>query len=328
MIESRVLPQTKGVFLDADSIRPDELDLSLLMEAFSGLTFYAHTHLSNAVDRIGSAQVVICNKTPMSRDVLLEVPNLKLIVVAATGVNNVDLAAATEHGITVCNARGYSTPSVVQVVFTMILGLMTRLFDYQRVVSSGVWQKSEQFCALHFPFSELSGKRIGLIGYGEIGRAVERVAKVFGMLPLIAERRGVTPVREDRLAFEDVLAHADILTMHCPLTPETKDLIAEKEFALMKSDVLLINTARGGIVNECALRDALYQERIAGAGVDVLTNEPPTHGNPLLDSPIPNLIVTPHIAWASREARQRLADQIAENVQAFREGMPKNVVNS
>ena len=319
--------ECKGVFLDADSIRPDELDLSSLKQAVPDLTFYPHTHLSDAVERIQSADVVICNKTPMRREVLAEAQNLKLITVAATGVNNVDLAAATEQGIVVCNARGYSTPSVVQVVFTMILALMTRLVDYRSAVSTGVWQKSEQFCALDFPFSELMGKRIGIVGYGKIGRAVERVAEAFGMLPLIAERRGVTPVRENRLAFENVLAQADVLTMHCPLIPETKDLISEKEIALMKHDALLINAARGGVVDEVALRDALNQGRIAGAGVDVLTNEPPAEGNPLLDPSIPNLIVTPHIAWASREARQRLVDQIAENIQAFMAGTPKNVVN-
>ncbi len=326
MSKSGAVPQTQGVFLDADSIRPDELDLRSLTSALPNLTFYPHTHLAATVARIQSVHVVICNKTPMRREVLAEARKLKLIVVAATGVDNVDLAAAKEQGITVCNARGYSTPSVVQVVWTMILALMTRLVDYQSAVSAGIWQKSEQFCAL-FPFSELQGKQIGIIGYGEIGRAVERVAESFGMLPLIAERRGMTSVREHRLAFEDVLAHADILTMHCPLTPETKNLIAEKEFALMKHTALLINASRGGVVNEDALRDAMRQGRIAGAGVDVLTNEPPTHGNPLLDEPIPNLIVTPHIAWASREARQRLVDQIAENVQAFMAGMPKNVVN-
>ena len=322
-----VTSQTKGVFLDADSIRPDELDLSSLKQAIPDLTLYPHTQLSDAVERIGSAEVVICNKTPMRREVLAVASNLKLITVAATGVNNVDLAAATELGILVCNARGYSTPSVVQVVFTMILGLMTRLSDYQGAVFSGVWEKSQQFCALDFPFSELAGKRIGIIGYGAIGRAVERVAQAFGMVSLIAERRSAIEFRENRLAFEDVLAQADVLTLHCPFTPETKDLISEKEIALMKHDALLINAARGGVVNEIALCDALKQGRIAGAGVDVLTNEPPTDGNPLLDSSIPNLIVTPHIAWASREARQRLVDQIAENIQAFKAGTPTNVVS-
>ncbi len=319
--------QTKGVFLDADSIRPDELDLSSLKHEIPDLTFYPHTRLEDAITRIGSAGIVICNKTPMRREVLAAASKLKLIAVAATGVNNVDLAAAADLGIVVCNARGYSTPSVVQVVFSMILVLLTRLFDYQSTVSSGVWQKSQQFCALDFSFAELKGKRIGIVGYGTIGRAVERVAEAFGMIPLIAERRAVTEVRENRLAFEEVLVQSDVLTLHCPFTPETKDLIAEKEISLMKPDALLINAARGGVVNEVALRDALNQGRIAGAGVDVLTNEPPTKGNPLLDPNIPNLIITPHIAWASREARQRLVDQIAENIQAFNARSPKNLVS-
>ncbi|HIO22276.1 MAG TPA: D-2-hydroxyacid dehydrogenase [Nitrospirales bacterium] len=318
---------THGVFLDADSIQPDELDLGSLKQAVPDLTFYPHTRLEDAVERIGSAEVVICNKTPMRREVLAAASNLKLITVAATGINNVDLTAATELGIVVCNARGYSTQSVVQVVFSMILGLMTRLSDYQGAVSFGVWQQSQQFCALDFPFSELHGKRIGIVGYGAIGRAVEQVGEAFGMESLIAERRGVTEVRENRIAFEDVLAQADVLTLHCPFTPETNDLIAEKEIALMKPSALLINAARGGVVNEAALRDALKQGRIGGAGVDVLTNEPPTDGNPLLDPSIPNLIITPHIAWASREARQRLVDRLAENIQAFNAGTPKNVVS-
>ena len=322
----KVISPTKGVFLDADSIRPDELDLGSLKQAVSILTFYPHTRLEDAVARIGSASVVICNKTPMRREVMAESPNLKLITVAATGVNNVDLAAAKSLGIVVCNARGYSTPSVVQVVFTMILGLMTRLSDYQRATSSGVWQKSQQFCALEFPFSELMGKRIGIVGYGEIGQAIERVALAFGMVSLIAERRGSPSVRENRIAFEEVVAQADVLTLHCPLVPGTKDLVAEKELASMKSDALLINTARGGVVNEVALRDALMQGHIGGAGVDVLTAEPPTEGNLLLDPAIPSLIVTPHIAWASREARQRLVDQMANNIRSFKAGTPQNVV--
>ena len=317
----------RGVFLDAGSLRPDELDLSALYQAVPNLTLYGQTDVSATVDRIRLADIVICNKTRMVRESLGHAPNLKLIAVAATGVDNVDVEAAKEKAILVCNARGYSTPSVVQMTFTMILALMTRLLDYHQATSSGAWQKSSQYCLLTFPFSELAGKTIGIFGYGEIGRAVSQAAQGFGMVPLIAERRGMTDVRDNRRAFEEVLAHADIVTVHCPLLPETKGLIAREEIALMKKDALLINAARGGVVDEIALRDALRQGRIAGAGVDVLTNEPPTEGNPLLNEDIPHLIVTPHIAWASREARQRLVDQIAENIHAFEQGTPKNVVN-
>ena len=317
---------TRGVFLDADSIRPHELDLNALKAAVPDLTFYAHTNRSDVVERMRSARIVICNKTPMSREVLAAARHVKLIAVAATGVNNVDLAAAHEHGVVVCNARGYATSSVVQVVFAMILGLMTRMVEYRSAVSAGVWQRSEQFCALRFPFSELLGKRIGIIGYGEIGRAVTRVAHAFGMVTLIAERSGAACVREGRAAFDDVLARADILTVHCPLGPATQDLIAEREIACMKRGTLLINAARGGVVNEPALYDALKRGHLGGAGVDVLTSEPPARGNPLLDDTLPNLLVTPHIAWASREARQRLVDQIVENINAFCAGAPRNVV--
>ena len=322
-----VTSHTKAVFLDAGSLRPDELDLGALHRVVSDMELYSQTDASDIVERIQLADIVICNKTQMRRESLSCAQNVKLIAVAATGVNNIDLVAAHERGIIVCNARGYSTPSVVQITFTLILALMTRLLDYHAATSAGAWQKSTQYCILTFPFSELAGKKIGIIGYGDIGRAVARVAEGFGMLPLIAERRGVTEVRENRSAFEDVLAQADIVTVHCPLVSDTHDLIASKEIEMMKQDALLINASRGGIINEAALCDALKQGRIAGAGVDVLTNEPPTEGNPLLDTHVPNLIVTPHIAWASRQARQRLIDQIAENIQAFKAGTPKNVVS-
>ena len=316
-----------GVFLDSASLRPEELSLAPLDRVLSELKFYDQTDPSVVLERIKSASIVICNKTLLAREIITQAKNLELIAVAATGVNNIDLDAARECGVVVCNARGYSTPSVVQLTFTLILSLMTKLVDYDKAISSGAWQTSKHYCLLNFPFSELAGKKIGIIGYGDIGKAVARAAEGFCMVPLISERKGVTEVRENRLLFEELLVQADIISVHCPLVAETENLIAEQEISLMKKGSFLINVSRGGVVNEGALRDALKQGHIAGAGVDVLTNEPPKDGNPLLDPRIPNLIITPHIAWASREARQRLIEQIAENIKCFLAGVPKNIVN-
>jgi glycerate dehydrogenase len=246
--------------------------------------------------------------------------------VAATGTNNIDLEAAAERGITVCNCQSYGTPSVVQHVFALILTLATRLCDYRQAVAEGRWQLADQFCLLDYPIQELAGKTLGIIGYGELGRSVARIAEAFGMRILIAQRPGTSEPVEDRIPLATLLPQLDILTLHCPLTSETRGLIGAWELALMRRNALLINTARGGIVDELALAEALKRGALGGAGVDVLTEEPPVQGNPLLAGDIPNLIVTPHCAWGSREARQRLVAQLAENIQGFLTGKPKRVV--
>ncbi|MCP5024554.1 MAG: D-2-hydroxyacid dehydrogenase, partial [bacterium] len=275
--------------------------------------------------RIERAELVVSNKVVLDREILQRSSRLKLICIAATGTNNVDLNAAREQGIRVSNVAGYSTSSVVQQVFAMILGLTTRQAEYTQATQQGRWQQSGQFCLLDFPFHELDGKRMGIIGYGGLGRAVARVAEAFGMEVMLCQRPG-GPAQSGRVPLDQLLPQVDILSLHCPLTPETQGLIAGQELAAMKSDALLINCARGGVVDEVALANALRTGQLGGAGVDVLTTEPPTAGNPLLEPGIPNLILTPHIAWASIESRQRLVDEIARNIQAFHAGGERNIV--
>jgi len=245
--------------------------------------------------------------------------------VAATGTNNVDLVAARERGVAICNVTGYATPSVVQHVLALMLALTTRVAEHAAAARDGRWAASELFCLLDFPFRELAGKTLGIVGYGELGRGIARVAQALGMSVLIAQRPGGPP-QEGRLPLDELLARSDVVTLHVPLADNTRGLIGARELALMKSDALLIDTARGGIVDEAALVEALRCGRLGGAGVDVLAVEPPRGGSPLLDDPPPNLIVTPHVAWASREARQRLIDEVALNIRAFSEGDERNRV--
>lgn len=317
-----------GVFLDRKSLDLGDLDLSPLENSLPSFRHYPATEPQQVTERIRDATVVISNKVVLDATALAAAPMLKLICVAATGTNNIDLEAAAKRGITVCNTRGYGTPSVVQHVFTLILSLLTRLPDYRRAVAEGQWQTADQFCLLNFPIRELAGKKLGIVGYGELGRGVARIAEAFGMRVLIAQRPAGTVENdgEGRVPLPTLLPQLDVLSLHCPLTPETRGLIGEWELALMRRDAILINTARGGIVDEGALAEALRRGALAGAGVDVLTEEPPVNGNPLLDPTIPNLIVTPHCAWGSRESRQRLGDQLVENIHSFLKGMPMRVV--
>jgi glycerate dehydrogenase len=214
----------------------------------------------------------------------------------------------------------------VQHVFSLMLALMTHLPDYHRAVAEQRWQGAEQFCLLDFPIRELAGKTLGIIGYGELGKNVARIAEAFGMQVLIAQRPGTLEPENGRVPLPMLLPQVDVLSLHCPLTPDTRSLIGTWELALMRRDAILINAARGGIVDETALARALQEGALGGAGVDVLTEEPPTQGNPLLEKGIPNLIVTPHCAWGSREARQRLTGQLVENIAGFLQGAPIRVV--
>jgi glycerate dehydrogenase len=313
----------KGVFLDLATVDRGDLDLSALRQALPDCQFHDVTTPEQTADRIRDAAVVISNKVMLDRTTLDQASNLQLICVAATGTNNVDLEAAKERGITVTNVVGYATPSVAQHVFSLILALTTRLAEHQHAVSTGAWQRSSQFCLLDYPFRELAGKRLGIVGYGELGHAVARVAEAFGMELLLAQRPGGEPAT-DRLPLHKLLPQVDVLSLHCPLTENTRGLIDGQALALMRPDALLINTARGGIVDEAALAAALRAGRLGGAGVDVLTREPPSDGNPLLAGDIPNLIVTPHVAWASRESRQRLLNELVANIQAFLGGTRRN----
>jgi glycerate dehydrogenase len=317
----------QGVILDLASIDRDDLDLSALQRVCPQWRTHPKTAPNETAERIGDARIAVSNKVVLDRAVMAACPQLKLICIAATGTNNVDLAAARELGIAVCNVVGYATPAVVQHVFALILDLTTRLTDYRRAVARGDWQRSELFCLLDYPIRELTGRRLGIVGYGELGRAVGKVADAFGMEVVIAQRPGGDE-RPGRLPLNELLPMVDILSLHCPLTEDTRDLIGAEELALMKSDALLINTARGGIVDEPALAAALRRGMIGGAGVDVLSTEPPREGNVLLAGDIPNLIVTPHVAWASRESRQRLLNEVELNIRAFLDGEARNRVEA
>lgn len=314
-----------GVFLDRDTVDRGDLDLGPLSRALPDWRLHDFSRPAQVAERLAGASVALTNKVLLNAAALESAPALRLICVTATGTNNVDLEAARQRGITVCNVRGYATPAVVQHVFALILALTTRLLDYQRDVAAGRWQDSPYFCLLDHPIRELAGCSIGIVGYGELGRAVANVATAFGMRVLIAQSRMGTS-QAGRLPMDEVLAGADVVSLHTPLTPGTRGMIGAPQLALMKPDALLINTARGGLVDEQALADALRAGRLGGAGIDVLAEEPPRADNPLLAADIPNLVVTPHIAWASREARQRVVNEIAANIQAFLAGKPRNAV--
>lgn len=314
-----------GVFLDRDSLDLGDLDLSQLEATLPEWRLYPRTAPAEVAERIAPAQIVVVNKVVLTGELLRGAKNLKLVCVAATGTNNVDIETCRALGIPVCNITTYGTPAVAQHVMLLILALATRLLDYQRDVRAGRWQQAEQFCLMHRPIRELAGQTLGIVGYGELGRAVARLAEAFGMTVLLAERPRGKP-QPGRLPLAELLPQVDVLTLHCPLTEATRNLIGAEELALMKRDALLINAARGGIVDEAALAAALRNGVIGGAGVDTLSVEPPREGNPLLAPDIPNLIVTPHNAWAAREARQRLADLLVLNVRSFLDGDLRNRV--
>lgn len=315
-----------AVFLDHASLDLGDLDLNPLRECFDRLQLHAQTCAAEVSQRLQGAQVAISNKVPLTAACFAANPQLKLVLVAATGTNNVDLAAAHEHGVSVCNCRAYGTPSVAQHTLMLLLALATRLPDYQQQVRSGAWQQASQFCLLDFPIIELHGKTLGLLGNGELGSAVGRLAEAFGMRVLLGQLPG-RPPRPDRLPLHELLPQVDALSLHCPLTEQTRKLIGAAELALMKPQAFLINTARGGLVDEQALAAALRAGQLGGAAFDVLSEEPPRQGNPLLDNAIPRLIITPHNAWGSREARQRIVGQLADNARAFIAGVPMRVVS-
>lgn len=315
----------RAVFLDLESIQRNDLDLSSLESAVPDWLWFDNTNEAEISQALAEADVVVCNKVVLAEKQLKNTNGLKLICVAATGTNNVDLSVAKSLGIPVCNVRGYATASVVQHVFSMLLALTTHLDEYKQSVQSGQWSRSEHFCLLDFPIRELQGKTLGIVGYGELGKAVSKVAEAFGMHVLIS-KRNLSDNRAERLPLHELIQKVDVLSLHCPLNEETKNLIGEKELSLMKKDAILINAARGGLVNESALLDVLNSKTIGGAGIDVLEQEPPDNNHPLLQAGIPNLIVTPHIAWASVESRQRLIDEIAKNIKAFKAGTPRNLV--
>lgn len=319
-----MLPR-RGVFLDFDSLHPQDLDAAGLHASLPEWELYPATRSEDRLQHVADAEVVVSNKVVLDRDLLAANPQLKLVCIAATGTNNVDLEAAAELGIALCNVTGYATPSVVEHVFALILSLSRRLAEHAQAAADGHWARSDQFCVLDFPIRELAGKVLGIVGYGELGHGVARLAEAFGMKVLLSQRPG-GPSRPGRVPLHELLPQVDVLTLHVPLADNTRNLIGAAELALMKPDALLINAARGGIVDEKALADALLAGHLGGAGVDVLTTEPPRDGNVLLACKLPNLIVTPHVAWASRESRQRLLNEVTENILAFNRGERRNRV--
>lgn len=289
---------------------------------------YGETFSAQVVERSRNATIVISNKLPLREAELSQLPELKLIAVAATGSDNIDLDYCRRHGITVSNARGYAVNSVPEHVLMMILALRRNLLAYRADVQNGQWQNSRQFCLLTHELSDINGSTLGIVGYGSIGKAMARLGESVGMRVLISEHRGASTVREGRTSFAEVLRQSDVVSLHCPLTDETRDMVGRAEFEVMKRSALLINTARGGLVDDAALIEALRKGLIAGAGFDALREEPPGQGNPLVDLSLPNFILTPHVAWASNEAVQSLADQVIENIEAFVAGQPRNLLTS
>jgi glycerate dehydrogenase len=287
---------------------------------------YGETDGSQAVDRLRDATIAICNKLALRGDVLSQLSKLKLIAVAATGTDNVDLDYCRDHHIAVCNTRGYAVNSLPEHALMLMLALRRNLIAYRDDVRAGRWREAKQFCLLNHSISDLRGTVLGIVGFGKLGQAMAQLGRGIGMEVIIAERKRAASVREGRKSFAEVLRLSDVLSLHCPLTEETKNLIAAEELRQMKTSALLINTARGGLIDDHALIDALKTGRLGGAGIDVLRVEPPREGNPLLEVDLPNLIVTPHNAWASRQAMQTLADQLMDNLEAFVRGQPRNLV--
>ena len=310
------------VFLDASTLDRQDLDLSPL-GTFGPLTLHATTSPDQVSDRIAAADVVITNKVPITDASLAANPSVRLIVSAATGVNQIDLVACKARGVTVCNVAGYSTDSVAQHTFALLLNLVTSVDRY--AATSGEWPRFPIFTSLAHPVTELAGKTLGIVGLGTIGRAVAKIASAFGM-KVVAFSREQTSSESDipRLSAEDFFRTCDVVSLHCPLTPQTQHFINRETLGLMKPSSILLNTGRGPLIDEAALADALRSRKIGGAGLDVLSVEPPPADHVLLANDLPNLLITPHTAWSSHEARQRLLDGILANIHGFLDGEPVN----
>jgi glycerate dehydrogenase len=278
------------------------------------------------VQRLAGATIAITNKVPLRAAELAQLPDLKLIAVAATGTDILDLAACRERGIAVTNIRNYAVHTLPEHTFALMLALRRNLIAYRADIEAGRWQQSDRFCLLDHPIADLAGSRLGLMGYGALGKSVAALARAFGMEVAVCTRSPVDDQGVSQVSFDELLESSDIISLHLPLTEHTRNLFGAAELARMKRTALLINTARGGLVDEAALADALRRGVIAGAGFDVLVQEPPPAGNVLLNLRLPNFILTPHTAWASGQAMQVLADQPIDNIEAWQAGAPRNVV--
>lgn len=310
------------VVLDRDTLvnRPFEFDFP------HTLSSYGTTEAHETLARIRGADIIITNKVVISAEHIAANPQLKLIALAATGVNNVDVEAAKQNGTAVCNIRAYGNESVAEHAFMMMITLMRNLPAYQRDVAAGLWENSPFFCHLGAPMRDLNGKTLAIFGRGNIGKTLAAYAQAFKMNVVFAEHKNAQSVRDGYVSFDEAIRSADVVSLNCPLTPQTANMIGEAELQQMKPGAILINCGRGGLVDEAALVAALKYGQIGGAGFDVLTQEPPRDGNPLLKARLPNLIVTPHIAWASQEAANRLFDILLDNINRFVAGNPQNLV--
>jgi len=314
----------KAVFLDKASLFPADLDLDYLNSSTDHWTFYHATAPDQTIEHMNNAEIVVSNKVVINAAAMDANPALKLIVVAATGTNNIDLAAAGERGIQVSNIRGYGSATVAQHTFALLLALTNQILPYTRDVQNGRWATSDNFCLMDYPIVELAGKHLVIVGRGETGLAVAKLARAFDMQVSFAA--SLSGAQDGRLALHELLPLADVLSIHCLLSEQTRNLIGLQQLRQMKPGAFLLNTARGGIVNEDDLLTALQQGLIAGAALDLLTTEPPRQSHPLIDANLPNLIITPHCAWGSREARQRLTDQVADIIRSFLAGTAVNRV--
>lgn len=318
----------KAVILDYKTLSPDDLELKSLWDLPFDWIRYDTTSAGQTADRISDAEVVLTNKVVLDRQLLADNPQLQYIVILATGTNNVDMEAASELGIPISNIVGYSTESVAQHTFATLLSLKRKLTEYRTSINTGEWSASPFFCLPIHSIQDLSGQTLGIIGYGAIGKRVHEIADAFGMNVLISE--SLVPdssSSEDRTDLETLYRDSDVITLHCPLSEYSKNLIGDEELSKMKTTAVLLNMARGGIVNEEALFEALKSNEIAGSATDVMTTEPPSEDHILLKELLPNLLITPHVAWASRQARQNLVNQLSELLQSFLNGEIKNQVS-
>ena len=308
---------------EADISLDDDIDLSLL-RSFGSYQSLPSATVDQIINHAKDSNIIVVNKAIITKEVFENLPDLRLVAISATGINNVDINAAKETKVIVSNVRGYAEDTVPQHTLALILNLATKTHLYAKDVVQGDWQRSSSFTLLRYSTFELKGKTIGIIGFGSIGQKVAKLAESFGMHVIVTSRSEIKDPRYTNVPLDDLLQKSDIVTIHCPLNTETKDLISYDELLLMKPTGYLINTSRGGIVNEDALADALNHGKIAGAGIDVLTTEPPSSGNILLHAK--NIIITPHSAWSTRQARQKLIDETVINIRSFINGQPRNVV--
>jgi len=315
----------KAVLLDWATMGPD-LDITEMMALLPDLEIYDDTDDDQMAERIAGAEIVLGNKVILSEELFDAAPSMRLIGLTATGTDNVDLDAAEQRGIAVCNIRAYCTQSVAEHVFGCLLNLAHNLGAYVADVRDGAWQEADNFCMLTYPINELSAMTLGLVGYGELGKSVARIAETFNMDVIVAARPGSNEIPDGRVSMQELLQRADAISLHCPLNDTTRKLFGAAEFRAMKTTAMLINTARGGLVDSQALADALRTGEIAAAAIDVLPKEPPIDGDPLLDYEGSNLMVTPHIAWGTLTARQGAIDELTANIAAFLDGKKRNRV--